>query len=459
MTDSESLLQLGIAAAKEKNTEEARSLFRLLTREDPDNLQGWLWLAGVAENRDEKRTALENALRIDPENQTALQAIQKIDRQSGAGDTTPDQPTSAASGLQPGAATEAPASENDEAFAELDSLSDAFGQDPGAVRRETGPDAEPQPERTFDRSSESASATYARNDEETMSQSGSNNTLRILLGAALLLAILAVLMVVFNIPGRFFGGEVAEQEPTEQTEDAPDGQNGTTGTEPTDGTTPEGGAAPEDGTAQEGTGEQPPQEGTGEQPPQEGTGEQPPQEGTGEQPPQEGTGEQPPQEGTGEQPTQAPPPDVSNANPSVVPANTPLESNGWLYDFAQPEYANYFIGDFGQLQTDQGRIVIVLVRAVNRTGQAQPLPPDFFVLKDAQGRIYEPMPEASTAYINLFGRGPAGAADLSHEDQIPADGLTRSLPLIFDVAPDATDLVLFARSNPDQGWLVLQNVQ
>jgi hypothetical protein len=150
---------------------------------------------------------------------------------------------------------------------------------------------------------------------------------------------------------------------------------------------------------------------------------------------------------------------VSGANPAVVPANTPLESNGWLYDFAQPEYANYFIGNFGQLQTQQGRTVVVLVRVVNRTGQAQPLPPDFFVLKDAQGRIYEPQPQASTAYLTLFGRGPAGAADLSHEEAIPADGLTRSLPLIFDVPPDATDLVLFARSNPDQGWLILQDVQ
>jgi hypothetical protein len=30
--------------------------------------------------------------------------------------------------------------------------------------------------------------------------------------------------------------------------------------------------------------------------------------------------------------------------------------------------------------------------------------------------------------------------------------------LIFDVAPDATNLVFFARSNPNQGWQVLQSV-
>jgi outer membrane biosynthesis protein TonB len=277
-----------------------------------------------------------------------------------------------------------------------------------------------------------------------MSQSGSNNTLRILIGVAALLALIAVLLFVFNIPGRFFGGDEVATDPTQQAEgtDTPNGQDGAAGA-----ATPRSGEQP---------GDQPPQEGTppaGDQP-----GDQPPQEGTppaGDQP-----GDQPPQEATpAPQPTQAPPQDVSNANPAVVPANTPLESNGWLYDFAQPEYANYFIGNFGQLQTQQGRTVVVLVRAVNRTGQAQPLPADFFVLKDAQGRIYEAQPQASTAYLTLFGRGPAGAADLSHEEPVPADGLTRSIPLIFDVPPDATDLVLFARSNPDQGWLVLQNVQ
>jgi hypothetical protein len=33
-------------------------LFRLLTRETPEDPQSWLWLAGVAEDREEKRAAL-----------------------------------------------------------------------------------------------------------------------------------------------------------------------------------------------------------------------------------------------------------------------------------------------------------------------------------------------------------------------------------------------------------------
>jgi hypothetical protein len=150
--------------------------------------------------------------------------------------------------------------------------------------------------------------------------------------------------------------------------------------------------------------------------------------------------------------------ELASANPAIVPANTPLSANGWLYDFPFPRYATYISGNWGALQPRQGRTVIVLIRLVNNTGQTQVLPSDFFVLKDAQGRVYEPQPQASTIYLNMYG-GQGVAADLSMEDPVPADGLTRSMPLIFDVASDASDLVFFARANTGQGWLVLQNVR
>jgi hypothetical protein len=141
-----------------------------------------------------------------------------------------------------------------------------------------------------------------------------------------------------------------------------------------------------------------------------------------------------------------------------VPANTPLESNGWRYDFVNPQYATFIVGNFGPLQPQQGRTVVVLVQVANIEGQPEALPQSYFVLKDAQGRVYEPQPQASTMYLSMFG-GRGVAADLSQEDPIPSDGLTRSMPLVFDVPADASDLVLFARSNPGQGWLVLQSVQ
>jgi hypothetical protein len=145
--------------------------------------------------------------------------------------------------------------------------------------------------------------------------------------------------------------------------------------------------------------------------------------------------------------------DVTNANPVIVSANTPLQSEGWLYDFNQPTYAAPIIGSLGQYQPTNGRFAVVLIFAVNNTGTAQNIPANFFVLKDAQGRVWEARPEVADAYVI-----PGVNADLSQTQQIPPDGLTRSVALIFDVAPDATNLVFFARSNPTQGWLVLPNV-
>ncbi len=66
MAESDTILQLGIDAAREGNRDEARNLFSLLTRQEPNNLSAWLWLAGVAGNPDERRVALERVLELDP---------------------------------------------------------------------------------------------------------------------------------------------------------------------------------------------------------------------------------------------------------------------------------------------------------------------------------------------------------------------------------------------------------
>jgi hypothetical protein len=145
--------------------------------------------------------------------------------------------------------------------------------------------------------------------------------------------------------------------------------------------------------------------------------------------------------------------DVSQANPAVVGANNPLQSEGWIYDFNQPTYAASIIGNLGSFTPNNGRFVVVLAFAINNTGRDQSIPGNFFVLKDAQGRVWEARPDVSQSYV-VSGVN----ADLYHTQNIPADGITRSVAIIFDVAPDATDLVFFARSNPGQGWLVLRSV-
>src|SRR5919199_3745616 len=78
MAESDTILQLGIEAAREGNREEARNLFGLLTRQEPNNAQAWLWLAGVAEGPEQRRAALERVLELDPNNEMAIKGLQAM---------------------------------------------------------------------------------------------------------------------------------------------------------------------------------------------------------------------------------------------------------------------------------------------------------------------------------------------------------------------------------------------
>jgi len=133
MTEPETLLRLGIEAAREENKEEARRFFRLLTREDPNNVQGWLWLAGVAENREERQDALEHVLALDPGNEMAQKGLKALGVQPAAAQPAVEPPPPAA----------APAStpvDEDDPYGELDNLSDIMAADTaGPVRRSEPP--------------------------------------------------------------------------------------------------------------------------------------------------------------------------------------------------------------------------------------------------------------------------------------------------------------------------------
>lgn len=78
MAEANEILQLGIEAARDGNREEARNLFTLLTKQDPQNIQAWLWLAGVSDNPKLRRDALERAIAIDPNNEMALRGLRAL---------------------------------------------------------------------------------------------------------------------------------------------------------------------------------------------------------------------------------------------------------------------------------------------------------------------------------------------------------------------------------------------
>lgn len=81
MADAKEILQFGIEAARDGNREEARNLFTLLTKQDPNNIQAWLWLAGVSDSQSQRRNALERALQIDPQNEMALRGLRALNNE------------------------------------------------------------------------------------------------------------------------------------------------------------------------------------------------------------------------------------------------------------------------------------------------------------------------------------------------------------------------------------------
>ncbi|MCG8348293.1 MAG: DUF4352 domain-containing protein [Chloroflexales bacterium] len=441
MAEPESIMQLGIEAARDGDKEQSRNLFRLLTKQEPNNIQAWLWLAGVAEDRDERQAALERVILLDPGNEMAFKGLQAL----GARPTGRLDPDPSAGASPPSPASEQAASrsrydiDDDDPYAVLDSLSDAMNESPAAVRRtesypesyaeteygserRTSPTA-PIPSLDTGQAAPSHGETARRevdldDDDETVpARRGANPLLVGLIGVALVAALLIWIVPIF------FRGDgnnnIAGLPPEHQT--AVIAQTNQVATQETNraATSPANGAL---------------------------TGTTRPQPGQSQTDvPTVGPTNPPATPAT-------PVVDPATANPAIVPANTPLESNGWLYDFNRPTYAAPIIGALNNVQP-QGRFVVVLVFVVNRTGQEQTVPANFFVLKDAQGRVYEPRPNASAAYVT-----PGINADLNQQQSIPSDGLTRSVALVFDVNPDASNLVFFAPSNPSQGWLVLQSI-
>ena len=69
------LLQRGIAAASEKDKPTARALLQRVVAQDPNNEQGWLWLAAVAASPEDALANFQHVLAINPGNQQAQAGV------------------------------------------------------------------------------------------------------------------------------------------------------------------------------------------------------------------------------------------------------------------------------------------------------------------------------------------------------------------------------------------------
>jgi len=72
-SETEKMLREGIKAAQEGNRSEARNLLLRVTENDTDNENAWLWLASISEYPEELLVFLNNVLRINAENERALE--------------------------------------------------------------------------------------------------------------------------------------------------------------------------------------------------------------------------------------------------------------------------------------------------------------------------------------------------------------------------------------------------
>jgi Tol biopolymer transport system component len=76
--DIEKLLNAGIQAAKAGNKADARRLLEQVLDKDDNNEAAWMWYASVAETPRKRQICLETVLEINPNNQQARQALERL---------------------------------------------------------------------------------------------------------------------------------------------------------------------------------------------------------------------------------------------------------------------------------------------------------------------------------------------------------------------------------------------
>jgi hypothetical protein len=437
MAESDTILQLGIEAAREGNREEARNLFGLLTRQEPDNAQAWLWLAGVADGPEQRRAALERAVELDPTNEMAIKGLQAM----GVSPTAKLAESAIPEATIADAPPERPMTDEERYAAELDSAFDDYD----ALPRSETPRRDVEDAATMagaaagaaaadrvsgrtarERSAARRASTPVRSgdddDDLLMAAPASrpNNLLWLLIG-------LIALLLVGYLAYRFLfsgGGQppITADNPTTVAATAAAGGTGEGGT-----------PAPTSEGAIGGTGGP---TGTTALTPTATLSDT-----TGLTPTT--TTEQPQPQPAAPEPI---PGAAANPNAQPVSVGTQLSANGWTFTYPDASYTVVLGKQVGG-STAQGTYIHVLAWVANNTGAAQPLPAGFFALKDAQGNLYAAQPQVSSAAVQ---RGVN--ADVGMEDQIPANGALTSVYLVFDVPPGTQGLFLFAAGKNDQGW-------
>jgi tetratricopeptide (TPR) repeat protein len=90
--NASAMVRAGINAYKLGNKDEARALLLKAVELDPYSEEGWLWLSGLLESKDDQRTALENVLAINPTNDRARKGLDFLLGKAAPAPTPPPAP-------------------------------------------------------------------------------------------------------------------------------------------------------------------------------------------------------------------------------------------------------------------------------------------------------------------------------------------------------------------------------
>jgi hypothetical protein len=89
-------LQQGRAAVEARDLERAREILEPLVEEEPGNAEAWLWLSGAHSSPAEMARCLRQVLRIEPENEDAVETLAWLEAKYGAAAIMPvESPTGA----------------------------------------------------------------------------------------------------------------------------------------------------------------------------------------------------------------------------------------------------------------------------------------------------------------------------------------------------------------------------
>jgi hypothetical protein len=75
----EALLQQAIEHVNAGNLKEGRVLLERVLEQDPRNDQAWVWLSGCVEDTMQRRICLQQALKVNPNNQAALDGMEVLE--------------------------------------------------------------------------------------------------------------------------------------------------------------------------------------------------------------------------------------------------------------------------------------------------------------------------------------------------------------------------------------------